>query len=88
MSVFGSVLTDKFNNDSDIDLLVTFDKESMKNTAKGDKYFQLITENYFGLLDDLELTFKRKVDLVPEEEIDNPIFQDEIDRTKVLIYGS
>ena len=44
LHVFGSVLTDKFNEESDIDLIVDFDKENIVN------YF----DNYFDFKYSLE----------------------------------
>lgn len=75
--VFGSVLTDRFNENSDIDLVVDFDKEKI------DDYF----DNYFDFKYSLEDIFKRKVDLLEEQTIKNPYLKQNIDETKTLIYG-
>ncbi|MDF9828943.1 nucleotidyltransferase domain-containing protein [Parabacteroides sp. PF5-6] len=75
--VFGSVLTDQFNENSDIDLIVSFDKEEI------DDYF----DNYFDFKYSLENIFKRKVDLLEEQTIKNPYLKQNIDETKTLIYG-
>ena len=79
LSVFGSILTDKFNDNSDVDLLVDF--EPIDN----DKFDYV--SNYFGLRDALELLFNRKVDLIEEKGLRNKYFIASVNRTKQLIYG-
>jgi uncharacterized protein len=74
---FGSLGTGRFNHTSDIDLLVTFGN---MNTSD---YF----DNYVNMKKSLETLLKRKVDLVEEQTIKNPILRRSIDRGKVLIYG-
>lgn len=74
---FGSVLTDRFNEQSDIDLVVDFNKSQIKD------YF----DNYFDFKYALESVFGRKVDLVEEQAIRNPYFKKTVDATKTLIYG-
>lgn len=75
--VFGSVLTNRFNQESDIDFVVDFDKENITD------YF----DNYFNLKYALEALFKRKVDLLEEQTIRNPYLKKSVDQTKALIYG-
>ena len=75
--VFGSVLTDRFNEESDIDFIVNFDKENVVD------YFG----NYLNLKYALEDLFKRKVDLLEEQTIKNPYLKKSVDETKALIYG-
>lgn len=79
MSVFGSILTDRFKEDSDVDLLVEFepfdhDKEDY-------------VRNYFDLRDALESLFSRRVDLIEEKGLRNKYFIANVNRTKQLIYG-
>ena len=76
-SVFGSVLTDNFSSDSDIDFVVDFDETDPV------KY----TDLYFQLKDKLEQTLKRKIDLIEERGIKNPFFRKSVDESKVVIYG-
>ncbi|MDR0332555.1 MAG: nucleotidyltransferase domain-containing protein [Dysgonamonadaceae bacterium] len=78
MYVFGSVCTDKFNADSDIDMLVSFKELSIE------KY----TDNYFALHEELEKLFDRKIDLVTENSLSNPYFIQSIDETKQLLYAA
>ena len=74
---FGSVTTDRFKPESDIDLIVDIDSKDPINYA----------DNYFELKFQLEDLLQRKVDLLEEKAIRNPILKKEIDRTKVLVYG-
>ena len=79
LSVFGSILTDRFNDGSDVDLLVDFEPVD-HNT------FDYVG-NYFGLRDALERLFGRKVDLIEEKGLRNKYFIANVNRTKQLIYG-
>jgi predicted nucleotidyltransferase len=74
---FGSVLTDKFNNQSDIDLVVDFEEIDLKDYA----------DNYFDLQYSLEDILGRDVDLLEDKAIRNPILRKNIDNSKQLIYG-
>lgn len=74
---FGSVLTDRFKNDSDIDLLVEFQGVDLYDYA----------DNYFDLKFSLENLFKRNVDLLEDKAITNPYLRQSIDSSKQLIYG-
>jgi len=74
---FGSVLTDQFSEDSDVDLLVGFGDMPLENYA----------DNYFDLKFSLQDIFKRQVDLLEEQAIKNPYFRRSIDNSKQLIYG-
>ena len=75
--VFGSVLKDTFTNESDIDLVVDFEKLDLSEYA----------DNYFDLKDQLESIFNRPVDLLEEKGIRNPFLRKQIDCEKQLIYG-
>ena len=81
LSVFGSILTDRFNDESDVDLLVTFIPHDPDNLE-----FDYVT-NYIDLVESLESLFGRKVDLVVESGLRNKYFIANINRTKQLIYG-
>jgi predicted nucleotidyltransferase len=74
---FGSVLTDKFNAESDVDLIVDF--EPIDVLEYGD--------NYYGLKFSLENILKRNVDLLEEKAIKNPYFRKSLNQNKKLIYG-
>lgn len=75
--VFGSILTDRFNDDSDVDLVVSFNKPDVND------YF----DNYFDFKYSLEELLGREVDLLEEETIKNPYLKKNVDATKALIYG-
>ena len=75
--VFGSVASDTTNAESDIDLLVDF------NTTDPLKY----ADNYFGLKFQLHDLLKREIDLLEAKALKNPFLKQEIDSTKVLVYG-
>lgn len=78
MYAFGSVCTDKFNDNSDIDLLITF------STLSIDQY----TNNYFDLHYKLQELFGRKIDLLTDKSLSNPYFIKGMDKTKQLIYAA
>ena len=79
LSVFGSILTDRFNDRSDVDLLVDFEP------ADPDKFDYV--SNYFSFRDALELLFNRKVDLIEAKGLRKKYLIANINRTKQLIYG-
>lgn len=74
---FGSVLSEKFNAESDIDLIVDF--QQLDVLEYGD--------NYYNLKFSLEDIFKRNVDLLEEKAIQNPYFLKTLNQNKKLIYG-
>jgi predicted nucleotidyltransferase len=78
MYVFGSVRTDKFNDNSDIDILISFDTLSI------DQY----TDNYFELHYKLQDLFGRKIDLLTDKSLSNPYFIKGLEQTKQLIYAA
>ena len=77
MYAFGSVLTEKFSSNSDIDL-----KISMLDNLSALEY----GENVLALWNELELLFNRPVDLLTEETIQNPFLKKEIEQTQILVY--
>ena len=79
LAVFGSILTDRFNDNSDVDLLVNFD------TTNHEEWDYV--GNYFSLQEALENLFGRKVDLVVEKGLRNKYFIANVNRTKQMIYG-
>src|SRR4030042_1013545 len=76
--VFGSVLTDKFCEKSDIDLLVDIDSNDPMDYA----------DNYFSLKFALQELFKRSIDLLESKALKNPYIIENINRSKSLIYGA
>ncbi len=73
---FGSVCTNKFNDKSDIDLIIAFEQ----------RYFSGYVNNFFSLESKLKKLFKRDIDLVAEETIQNPYFKKIVNKTKVVVY--
>jgi len=76
---FGSVVSDKFRNDSDVDFLISF-----ADNLSIDDY----TNNYFTLHYKLRELLKREIDLVTERTLSNPYFIESINSSKELIYES
>ena len=74
---FGSVLTDRFTEQSDVDLIVNFDKTAVKD------HFL----NYFDFKYSLEDVLGRKVDLLEDKPIKNSCLRKNIESSKTLIYG-
>lgn len=74
---FGSAINSRFNDiTSDIDLLVELKTEDPIQRGI----------NLMNLWDQLELFFGRKVDLLTEVSIHNPILKENINATKILLY--
>ncbi len=74
---FGSILTDRFNLESDIDFIVSiFENDPIK-----------YAENYFELKFELEKLFNRKIDLLEQKAIRNKTFKELINQKKTLIYA-
>lgn len=74
---FGSVNTAGFTNESDVDLMVDFE------TNDPIEY----TDNYFDLKFELERILNRSIDLLENKAIENPFLRENINKSKVLIYG-
>lgn len=74
--VFGSALTSKFNDSSDIDFLVQFENVDLLEYA----------DNYFDLKEKLEKLLGREIDLLENQAIRNPIFRRVLDREKRIVY--
>jgi predicted nucleotidyltransferase len=75
--VFGSVLTNEFEENSDIDFLVDFSDIDLYDYA----------DNYFDLKTSLEELLGREIDLLEDKAINNPYLRKSIDSSKRLIYG-
>lgn len=74
---FGSVCTDNFSEQSDIDLLISFYSMDYGDYA----------DNYFNVADKFEEIFNRPVDLVTDKSLSNPYFIQSLNQTKTLLYG-
>jgi len=74
---FGSSISNDFNEEfSDIDLLIEIDNEDPIERG----------ETLMNIWDKFEDFFHRKVDLLTNSSIKNPILRRNIDSTKILIY--
>jgi len=74
---FGSSITEQFNeNSSDIDLLIEIDIDDPIERG----------ENLMNIWDKFEQFFQRKVDLLTNTSIKNPVLRESVDSTKILIY--
>lgn len=78
MAIFGSAVTNKFNERSDVDLVVTFGEIPLLEYA----------DNFFDLKSDLEKLFGRNVDIVISSSLENPYLIEEIERTKQVVYAA
>ena len=79
LEVFGSVAKGAAGLDSsDLDFLVEF-----KELPFGER-----ADAFFGLLEDLENLFGRKVDLVVEKAVTNPYFIKNIEDSRKLLYAA
>jgi len=74
---FGSVLTDQFGADSDVDLIVDFDAVKLEDYA----------DNYYDLKFSLENLLNRPVDLLESRAIKNPFLKQSIAQSQQLVYG-
>lgn len=75
--VFGSILTNRFSENSDVDMEVDFNEMPLEEYV----------DNYLNLKEALEELFDRDVDLLESRAIENPILRNNIDKSKRLVYG-
>lgn len=77
--VFGSAVDGGFDaNSSDLDFLVEFDP-----LDPGDRY-----EAFFGLWEELQELFGRKIDLVDVNAMRNPYFIRQVNASRQLVYAA
>ena len=76
--VFGSVAKGDFRDDSDVDLIVEFNRNSYEGAF----------DQFMGLKEALEDFFKRPVDLITSKRFRNPLFERELEETKTLVYAA
>ncbi len=77
--LFGSALTSNYNESSDLDFAVLFNP-NLSPLEQGTAFFDL--------LDALENLFNKKIDLLSYRVIKNPIFKEELDKTKISVYAA
>ncbi|TCZ65203.1 nucleotidyltransferase [Flaviaesturariibacter aridisoli] len=76
--VFGSILSDRFSEDSDIDLLVDFSGVDLKHYA----------DNYYNFKFALEEALHHPVDLIEEKALRNPFFKQSVEAQRQLLYAA
>jgi predicted nucleotidyltransferase len=77
--LFGSAVRDDFNDESDIDFLITFSDEI---------HLLDYADNYFALKEALESLFGRNVDVVSSKSLKNPVLIEEINKSKRRVYAA
>jgi predicted nucleotidyltransferase len=77
LSIFGSSIRGDFNNDSDVDILVSFNKDS-----------KITLFDIMDLEKEFSQLLKRKVDIIEKESLKNPIRKDKILSTREIIYAA
>src|ERR1700686_1646298 len=77
LALFGSVLREDFNAESDIDVLVTFAPDNSRSL------FDLV-----DMQDELAALLRRKVDLVTRGGLRNPYRRHEILTTRRVVYAA
>lgn len=75
LELFGSAGTRSFDDESDLDFIVTFADRSAG-----------YADRYLDFAESLETLLGRTVDLVTERSIKNPFFQSSVDATRQVIY--
>ena len=76
-SLFGSVLSDEFRPDSDVDVLVSLADDSLLST------FDLV-----DMVDELKALFGRDVDMVEKEALRNPFRRHSILNNREVLYAA
>ncbi len=76
--VFGSAISEKFNDESDVDLLVEF----------GDIMIEEYAVNYFDFIEKMETLLGREIDLVTAKYLRNRFFIQELEETKQILFAA
>jgi len=77
--IFGSAATGDFDAEtSDLDFLVEFKKLDEMNAA----------DQYFGLLEELEKLFDRRIDLVMTRAMKNPYFIRSVEQSRRTLFAA
>ena len=76
LSIFGSAIRDDFNENSDVDLLISF----INNMEVG--LFEV-----FDVEEELSQLLKRKIDIIPKEGLTLPVRKERILSTREIIYA-
>jgi len=76
--LFGSATTDNFSENSDLDFIVKFDRQG----------FEGAFDQFIDFKQELEQIYGRSVDLYHLKKFRNSIFQQEVERSKQLLYAA
>ncbi|MDZ7755035.1 nucleotidyltransferase domain-containing protein [Rhodohalobacter sp.] len=76
--LFGSATTDDFSEDSDLDFIVKFNRRG----------FEGAFDQFIDFKQGLEQIYGRSVDLYHLKKFRNAIFQEEVERSKELLYAA
>lgn len=79
LAVFGSAVTGRFTESSDLDFLVTFEQNLSAVT---------MATSYFDLKEELESLFSRSIDLVSAASLTNPYFRDSVMEERQPLYAA
>src|SRR5215470_7071084 len=77
LSIFGSSIRDDFSQNSDVDILVSFDNNS-----------EITLFDIMDLEKEFSQLVKREVDIVEKEALKNPIRKNKILSTREIIYAA
>jgi predicted nucleotidyltransferase len=77
LSLFGSVVNGDFREDSDVDVLVAFEKDAPWSAW-----------DFVHMMDELAELFGRKVDLVERDAVENPYVRRSIFSTRKIVYAA
>lgn len=75
---FGSIVSGRQTEASDLDFLVEFERRGADGAF----------EQFMTFKETLERLYGRPVDLLTIKQFRNPLFQEEIDRSKRLVYAA
>lgn len=78
LHLFGSGLGGYLEGCEDIDLLVVFEREG----------FDGAFDQFMGFKEAMEGILGKRVDLITAKAFRNPLFQEEVERSKELIYAA
>ncbi|MGJ8637806.1 MAG: nucleotidyltransferase family protein [Opitutaceae bacterium] len=78
LHVFGSFAAGNIDANSDIDLLVEFERDGYTGAFEQLMDFKI----------EMESLLQRPVDIIVNKPFRNPRFQEELDRTKQLVYAA
>jgi predicted nucleotidyltransferase len=79
-ALFGSVLTAEFRPDSDVDVLITFEDPNQELGPWG--------EDWETMREELQVLFRRRVDLVEKKLVRNPFRRHHILTTLRVVYAA